>query len=277
MGKKITLEEMKKIEVDIMKQIDKICRENNLKYSLMDGSLIGAVRHNGFIPWDDDIDVMMPRPDFEKLKQILLKDETSNIKYMDCSTQKDCYYVFGKVIDKRTILKEKDVYAVKGFGVYVDIFPIDGLPDLENKRKKLMKKVGKLRTLRKYAIHTHLSKENFITNILFKIISIPIKIYGFRRINKKAYKLIQTYDYDKSNYATLIYNDISINKHKYYKKSFFNKTHYVKFEDTEFAILDNYDRYLKDLFGNYMKLPPEDKRISNHSFDILEWGVEENE
>ena len=271
MGKAITLEEMKKIEVDIMKKIDKICRENNLKYSLLDGSLIGAVRHNGFIPWDDDIDVMMPRPDFNKLKEILLNNNIENIKYMDCSTQSDCYYVFGKVIDTRTILKEKDVYEVSNFGVYVDIFPIDGLPSDEVKRSKLMKKVGKLRNLRRYAIHTKLSKENFITNLMFKIISLPIKIYGFKRINKKAYNLIQTYDYNNSEYVTLIYNDISIFKNKYYKKDFFDKTHYVKFEDTEFMIIDNYDIYLRDLFNDYMKLPPVEKRVSNHSFDKLEW------
>ena len=271
MGKSIKLEEMKQIEIDIMKKIDKICRENNLKYSLLDGSLIGAVRHNGFIPWDDDIDVMMPRPDFEKLKQILLNNNIENIKYMDCSTQSDCYYVFGKVIDTRTILKEKDVYEVKDFGVYIDIFPIDGLPSDDKKREKLMKKVGKLRNLRRYAIHTNLSKMNKITNILFKIISIPVKIYGYKRINKKAYNLIKSYDYNDSEYVTLIYNDISIFKGKYYTKDFFEKTHYIKFEDTEFSIIDSYDIYLKDLFGNYMQLPPEDKRMSNHSFDKLEW------
>lgn len=271
MGKKITLEEMKTIQVSMMKQIDKICKDNNLTYSLLGGSLLGAVRHQGFIPWDDDIDIMLPRPDYDKLKSILLNDKDSNLKFMDCTTQDDCYYVYGKIIDKRTVLQEKDVYPIKNYGVFIDVFPIDGLPNNDKEKYKLMDKIGRLRTYRKFAIHTNLSKKNKIVNILYKVLSIPIKIYGYKRINKKAYNLLKSNSYEDSKYVIIIYDNIAIQKHKFYEKNFFEKVHYTKFEDTNLLIIDEYDKYLTDLFGDYMQLPPIDKRISNHSFDKLEW------
>ncbi len=271
MGKQITIDEMKKIELEMMKIVDKVCRENDINYSLIDGSLLGAVRHQGFIPWDDDMDIMMPRPDYEKFKKVMLNNNYDGIKYMDFETQDDCHYGFAKVYNPNTILEERDIYKVKNFGVYIDIFPLDGLPDDPKQILKHMKKVAKLRNIRRYAIHTKLSKMNKVISFLYKICSIPIKIYGYKRINKKANKLMKKYDYNTSNYVTILYSDVSAFRHKYFEKSFFDKTHYSKFEDTEFKILDNYDKYLKDMYGNYMEFPPEDKRESGHFFDKLEW------
>ena len=262
---------MKKVELELIKKIDNICRDNDIKYSLMDGSLLGAVRHKGFIPWDDDIDIMLPRPDFLKLRQILLNNGCENVIYMDFSTQKDCHYYYGKICDSRTILEERDIYKVSNYGVFIDVFIIDGLPSDLKEMKHHMKKIGRLRNLKRYAIHTKLSKMNKLISFLYKVLSIPIKMYGYRRINRKTDKLMTKYDYNESKYVTLLYNDISINKGKYYDKEFFNKTHYTKFEDTELPIIDNYDKYLKDLFGNYMEYPPIEKRCTNHYFDKLEW------
>ena len=262
---------MKKIEVELLKKIDKVCRENNINYSLIDGSLLGAVRHQGFIPWDDDMDIMMPRPDYDKFRNIMINNNFDGIKYMDYLTQNDCYYVFGKIYDPNTILQERDTYEVKNFGVYVDIFPVDGLPDNEKDIIKHMKKIERLRNIRRYAIHTKLSKMNKFINILYKVLSIPIKLYGHKRINKKTDKLMRKYNYNTSKYVTSLYSDVSCFKHKYFDKDFFSKTHYSKFEDTEFLIRDNYDKYLKDMYGNYMEFPPEDKRVSGHYFEKLEW------
>ena len=116
----MTIDQMKKVELELIKKIDKICRDNDIKYSLMDGSLLGAVRHKGFIPWDDDIDIMLPRPDFLKLRQILLNNGCENVIYMDFSTQKDCHYYYGKICDSRTILEERDIYKVSNYGVFIE-------------------------------------------------------------------------------------------------------------------------------------------------------------
>ena len=267
----MTIDEMKKVQLELMKRLDKICKDNNLRYSLTDGSLLGAVRHQGFIPWDDDIDIIMPRKDYDKLKDLILNNDYKDVKFMNFSTQKDCHYCIGKVYDPNTILEERDIYRVTNFGVNIDVFPLDGLPSDPKLILKHMKKVERLRNLRRYAIHTKLSKMNKVISFLYKICSIPIKIYGYRRINKKTDKLMRKYDYDSSEYVTSLYSDVSCFKHKYFKKDFFDKMHYSKFEDTEFSILDNYDKYLTDMYGNYMQFPPEDKRISGHYYDKLEW------
>ena len=267
----MTIDEMKKVELEMIKKIDKICRDNDIKYSLIDGSLLGAVRHNGFIPWDDDIDIALSRPNFYKLREVLINNNYDDIIYMDFKTQKDCHYDIGKICDSRTVLEERDIYKVNNYGVFIDVFVIDGLPSNHKMILKHMKKIARFRNLRRYAIHTKLSKMNKFINVLFKILSIPIKIYGYKRINKKIDKLMTKYDYNESEYVSILYSDVSCVKHKYFPKDFFEKIHYTKFEDAELPIIDNYDKYLKDMYGNYMEFPPIEKRCTNHYFVKLDW------
>ena len=122
--------ELKEIQLGILREIDKLCKAYHLKYFMSDGTLLGAVRHKGYIPWDDDLDIWMPRKDYEKLEQIM-NQEDSCYKVVNHKNTKGYIYAFGKAVDTRTILKE-NIEVNCPMGIYVDIFPYDG----QKKKKK---------------------------------------------------------------------------------------------------------------------------------------------
>lgn len=124
----MTLEEMKAVELEIMDEIDAICRQHGLTYFLGYGSVLGAVRHGGFIPWDDDMDVIMPRDDYEQLIAHFDKWRTSKNYALTFCRNDTSVYQFVKIIDTRTSVKERYVSASYKTGVWVDIFPLDGIP-----------------------------------------------------------------------------------------------------------------------------------------------------
>ena len=135
----ISLEEMKQIEVDILLNIDSFCKENGIKYGIGYGTLIGAVRHHGFIPWDDDIDIWMPRPDYDKFINYY-QDPTYQLQ---CMEKGGYYRTYAKVFDTRTIITNTNN---KDMGIFVDIIPIDGLPSNEDTARKYLSKMVKIRT-----------------------------------------------------------------------------------------------------------------------------------
>ena len=126
---KLSLEELKKVELDILIWFADICEQEKLNYTLSYGTLLGAVRHKGFIPWDDDIDVAMPRPDYEKFIEYCNTHET-HYKLIDIHNDKGYNYLFAKVYDPNTTIVEKYANRFKAnYGVYIDIFPVDGFGD----------------------------------------------------------------------------------------------------------------------------------------------------
>lgn len=123
--KEINTVELKRIELDILKYIKTQCEKYNLRYYLAYGTLLGAVRHKGFIPWDDDIDIHMPREDYDKLIELEYNNPDSKYKLLSPKYNKDYYYSFAKMVDNETILEETGLKQIKELGVYVDIFPLD--------------------------------------------------------------------------------------------------------------------------------------------------------
>lgn len=124
MKKEITMEELRAIQLDILDKIHAFCTEHGIRYSLGGGTLLGAVRHKGYIPWDDDIDIMLPRPDYERfLKEFDGKYAELNLQHY--GNDNTCCIPFAKVYDNRTVLIEK----LQKSGIYIDVFPIDGLPE----------------------------------------------------------------------------------------------------------------------------------------------------
>ena len=270
-NRNITLEEIKNIGIGILEQIDNICKENNLKYSLLGGSLLGAIRHQGFIPWDDDIDIMMPRPDYEKLKEIMIEHPIEKIKYMSCDTQPDYYYPYAKVVSTITTAKEYNLFQIQDYGVFIDIFPIDGTYDSEIKRWFQKKKINILRFLMRSSYCEKQLSNSIIKKIIKKIIAFFTKLIGFKRWTKIMQKTMQKCDYAKSKYASLVEEDIYIKDGKFYTKDMFENVSLKPFENKKFYVIDNYDKFLTDEFGDYMTLPPIEKQKSNHHFDRLMW------
>ena len=223
--KKIDNVEAKEIMLDILLQFSNFCEKHNLKYALGYGTLLGAIRHSGYIPWDNDIDVTMPRPDYEKFRELMtttsVSENISCLDYKFCNT-----FPFLKLVDNRTILKEKFLRKDDGLGLYIDIFPLDGMPDLENERNMLLSKsryYAKLFSFANYRFNKGSTlKIKIIKNVLYPFSYImPEKL-----ICKKMDMLCKNYNYNNSNYVANIVWDAGFPA---YDKAIFDNLIKVKF------------------------------------------------
>lgn len=251
----INIEECRKISLDILKSVADFCENNNITYFLACGTLLGAVRHKGYIPWDDDIDIMMPRPDYKKFLNEY-KDDHYKILYPSAGR---LYYA--KVYDDRTVKYEQDVdyRKYKPTGVDIDIFPLDGFINNENKLKRIYKKECFLEMLLRLSNQPIFNRKNPIKAIN-RIIP---RIIGSKNIVKMIEKNAQTYDYDKNDYVVRMRwspnGFTGILPKEIYEKE------YMKFEGKDYCVPKGYDKWLTNFYGDYMILPPEDKRITHRS------------
>ncbi len=264
MDKTITLKDMKKIELEILKYIKDVCSENNLNYYLCGGTLLGAIRHNGFIPWDDDIDIFLPREDYMKLLSILRENPHYKYKMMSFYDNEDYYYTYAKIVNRETCMIEKGLPAINGLGVYVDVFPLDGLPNGQAKRKHHCKKILFYRRM----LYRSYSKSPKCSGVLKSLLNCPFWLIS-RLVGYK--KLIKLVDSTAMKYKTNDSEFIACSVAGYGFKEIIpakviNKTITVNFENEKFQAPAGYNVYLKSLYGDYMELPPKEKRISRHSY-----------
>lgn len=253
MRREININELKEIQVNILNHIDEYCKANNIRYSIGYGTLLGAVRHKGYIPWDDDLDIVMPYPDYQRfLKEFHSADY---LKVQDMRSDETYRFPFAKVIDTRTVLIEHTITS----GVYVDIFPVVGFPkaeEFESFVEEYHKYYMQMRsvTKRKNASFSH--KVFFPINKLFK----PSR----DKVMQKIEAIYSRYDFDKVSHAGVIPNHYK--KRRYIPAEVFRKYSTQEFESRQYPALENYDAYLTGTYGDYMTLPPEDKRHSEHVF-----------
>lgn len=254
------MNEIQEVIFNIAKEIKRICDKHSLRYFLDYGSLLGAVRHNGFIPWDDDIDFCMPRPDYEKFIEVCNTD--LNDRFALRSMRENGYiYYYIKIDDKTTTLIE-DFNKKSGCvgGVYVDVFPLDGLPSDKTKRKHFIRKCRYLYLRANLALVDFSSKKYpFYKRMIINL---------FKHSNGKKYLrkldcLLKKYGYDN---ATTVSSDILQNAPV--PKRLFEESSNYTFENCEFTSVKDSDEYLRLLYGDYMQLPPIDKRVSNHFHSV---------
>lgn len=260
--KEIGLDELKKIELDMLVFIDQFCRDNSLRYYLCGGTLLGAVRHKGFIPWDDDIDIFMPRPDYEKAI-VLLKD--SKKYHLMSSSDTGYYYNWGKLVDRRTILNEQGIESIDDMGVYIDIFPLDGMPCSKEECEDHFKLLDRQRKIvASFSIGRPHFRKNLYCYFSNWIQYIVNKDRDVCSEQKKYLDLAMRYAYDESEnvYATGgAYKEKDI-----FPQNWVSDGISLEFEGRNFKVPLEYDKYLKQLYGDYMILPPKEKQISHHKF-----------
>lgn len=270
------IKEIQKIILDIFTEVDKVCTKNNLRYYAIGGTCLGAVRHQGFIPWDDDMDIAMPREDYERFKKIAQKQLPSHLRIYDASNGEHFYCKFMKVHNIHTTFIEKGMLEYldryNGSGVYVDIMPLDGIPNQVWKRKFYFFRLSQLATLdwhRKYEYNPKKDEERNKQKIFVsRIIYFFIKHYPIHYFYMKYVKLQKKYDYNTSK--SLCYT-WSIRAAKLiFPKEDFDDYILLPFENVQMRCPVGYDNFLKTLFGDYMKLPPKDKQIPCHETDILD-------
>lgn len=259
MEQKLTLSEIKKIEIGILNYVADICKKNSLKYYLGYGTLLGAIRHKGFIPWDDDIDICMPRKDYDEFIKIIRAADNNRYKGLIPLEEPHYFYEFVKVIDKTTIV-EDSLHSSFENGVWIDIFPLDGI----NVNDKLYQsEFSILHNFRVAAVNVSFPKK--IKGIMVPIAFVLWKLcrlIGYKFFLKKLLNLSKKYDYSKCDYIGCFaaYRP----PYKYLHKEWFAKTTLVDFEGNKYPAPAMYDEYLKSQYGDYMKLPPEEQRVSHN-------------
>lgn len=252
--RELTVEECKKISLDILIDVAKFCDENNITYFLSVGTLLGAIRHKGYIPWDDDIDIMMPRPDYNRFLNTYKHEY-----YKVCKPEVGMFY-YGKVYDSRTVKYESnlDYKKYKPLGVDIDVFPLDGMVNDEEIVNKIYKKECILETLWRLSNQPIFYRKNPIKAIN-RIIP---RIIGTKNLIKMIEKNAQTYSYENSDYVVRMRRSPN-GFTGALPKSVYEKD-YAEFEGHKFCIPKGYDEWLTKFFGNYMELPKEEDRKYLH-------------
>lgn len=251
------LDQLHSTLLSILSEVDKICRENELRYTLMGGSLIGAVRHGGFIPWDDDIDIGLLNSDFLRLIEILKEINHPWLKF-DYFYSTDYEEQFMKIYDSRTTLKEYSSNRIKG--VFIDVFQIIPIGNTKFFSKIRFYKDAILKMSRYN--QTNDSHPSTFKKIIYKFIG---KVY-------KPSKLTQKIQKNRAKLSTKNYkyfSDPDGNVKGIVSREYFNDFIDINFERHVFMCIKDYDAYLTDVFGDYMKLPPIEQQKPGH-FEILD-------
>ena len=261
----IDFDSLKKKELEILKEFISCCEQMNLTYYISYGTLIGAIRHGGFIPWDDDIDVCMPRPDYDKFISEGSKFLPENYFIQTMDTDPKYALNFAKLRDSDTTLFEKHVVDVDiNHGVFIDIFPFDGYVKGQNKVLDLRVKENPV---------FEESDTNIISNALNglgKKLTYKLGETIPNKLKTDLSKLSVPKDnpsFEESDYVACLVDSFYIIP---FKKEFLGKGIKVDFEGIKVNAPENYDEYLKALYGDYMKLPPEDQRENHHNFHIAD-------
>ncbi len=257
--REILLEEAKKIELDILIDIANFCDTHGLRYYLAYGTLIGAIRHKGFIPWDDDIDITMPRADYNEFLRTY-NAEGKIYRVIDPRTNIACH-TFAKVIDTRTVKIEPMVNYKETLGIDVDIFPLDGMPESDKEYNRWYNQLYRLYKKHTYSVMTPNSKswwQNFKLRI--RRFGVPQR----EKLLKKTEALHKPYPYENSTYVGAIECQWSWRKDRT-KKDAYESTVDVEFEGLRFKAPIGYDTVLRNIYGDYMQLPPEEKRVTHHT------------
>lgn len=262
-GREIGLDEVKTLQMDVLEAIDEYCCGHNIRYSLSNGTLLGAIRHKGYIPWDDDIDIYVPRNDYQRL--ISDFPEVYKDRYKIASLERDPLweYPFAKAYDAKTIMLE-NIVIKEDIGVNIDIFPIDDVPDEDaewmsydhNRRKR--QKLFELKFI-KFNKNRSLLKNCVL--LLSRIVLSPCSTRRYAKYLDKFSQMNNGKGYNRCFECCQ-----GIFQKRPFAKVLFDNIKYIPFEDRHFRAFSDADSYLKNGFGDYMKLPPVEKRVSHHVF-----------
>ena len=264
------IETIQAVELDALKEFDKFCKKNDLHYFLRGGSVLGAVKYRGFIPWDDDMDIAVPRDDYERLieltKDVIIGNKYRINSYRYCN-ELHCYFPRMVLLEEERVRLELPKNTKLGLHL-MDIFPLDGAPDNYVWRQFYFLKVYIMRALASLGtiydgpmVNMHSRKQQFVIDLL-RFLKID-KLVDQREVYARLEKLYTKYNWKKQKYAGTI--TASLFKAEVMPSQIWGKGEYIPFEDTYMCVPEMYDIYLKNLYGkNYLiEEPKEDERKSH--------------
>lgn len=264
--KKLNTKEIHAILLGILKDIDAFCTANDITYSVCGGTLLGAIRHKGFIPWDEDVDIVMDRSNFEKFKATYGNDRYSIVPHEKTSDSPD--YNGGihiKVQDKKTVINEGPNTGIYHYGLFVDVFPMDGLPEDEAERAKFLKYANHIRrriSLKQRPLFNYDGKsfDPFFAKV-------EAKLHSLSYWQEKFKEIASTYPYEGSKYVGCVCGIYGAREG--FPAEVFHEHIRIPFEDTTVSAIAKWDEYLTQFYGDYMTPPPPGKRIDHHRIEAF--------
>lgn len=250
-----SVEELRAVQMQILDRVAAFCDSQGLVYFLSSGTLLGAVRHGGYIPWDDDIDLYMPRESYDRFVATF-SDEQGHYAMMAPDTSKDYYYTFAKVVDTRTILIEDEVDGFE-IGIYIDVFPIDGVPENEEertrlfKRKKLLYKIRRCKLAKKNPLHSA------VAYWCYRLLPVSVK-----QIDRLIDRLVRANP--GSSWVCNLTEAGPLSMKSCLPARLIEQQVNITFEGKTYKTMVGYKEYLRLTYGDYMTLPPEDQRVHHH-------------
>ena len=265
----MTLQETQQAALEILHTVAEICEEQGLRYYLVYGTLIGAVRHHGFIPWDDDVDIMMPRPDHDRL-MAYLEEHIAEYPHLEVFNRKTCPeypYMITRISDDRyEIVMENE--KPFGMGIFIDIYPYDGLGNNQKEAVRFGMKGDRLSSLCYQATRDHFAIETTVSPFR-KCIKFPVYLFcrlcGKERFQDALEKLAGVKPYDTSRFVGCVIW-LSWGVRDMYPRKWFDAYTYLPFEDYKFRVPAAYDKILRHTYGDYMTPPPEKDRVGHHYY-----------
>ena len=270
----MNIKEVQDISLELLKEVHDFCIENDIKYTLFGGTLIGAIRHHGFIPWDDDLDIAMPRPEFDKFIHNFRSKKGNKLFSREIQGD-DVELAFARLCEmNKTFVEDHHPWTKEEKGIWIDIFPLDGIEkdlELANRRIDKIFKVWNIGCAIRSSKNTFNPKINLflklkqmVKGFLFQFLSIIYKPYD------KHIKLCKEVRFDiASYYANLSWPGWKMRE--YCPKHVLDDYILVSFEDSKFYVMKGYDESLRLKYGDYMQLPPIQKRRPKHSFNVFYW------
>lgn len=268
------LKDLHNVMLIITDEIDRICRKHNIKYSMYGGTLIGAVRHGGFIPWDDDFDIAMLRSEYERFIQICYKELDDRFNVISIDNTEDYGYNFIKITLRGTkVLQSKYSKLKDKFSeIWVDVFPMDNVP--RNRFRKMIHQI-------KNYVYIKLLEERFDgisedeqrkTKILaYRMMGLVNSIVPSSLLKNRLKRNSIRYANDCVDYVTSLSSCYGYDKETL-PRAVFDEYIEMVFEGRKYFAVSNYDLWLSNVFGDYMQLPPKEKRIT-HGFTEIDFGI----
>ena len=265
--KEIDTEEIKGISLEILDKVHEYCVSNNITYFLAYGTLIGAIRHKGYIPWDDDIDIIMPRPDYDRFISYF-NGSYEHLYVLAPEINSQFYMPYANVCDDRTVLDEGiDNHHGIEMGVKIDVFPIDGTPEDDYTFFNTIKKINRLRWVlwkKKQSVKETFRYRGLVSALKQLFCTVAFSIFSYSKIQNRIRELATSTSFESSKSVDAmvfnLYGDTRV------PKQVMENSILVDFEGRKYCAMKDYDFYLRNIYGDYMQLPPEEKRIAKHDF-----------
>lgn len=260
---KLSIQEIHSELLNMLQDIIKICEKNKITYYLSGGTLLGAVRHKGFIPWDDDIDIMIPRKDYKKFESMYR--ETGSYLFWSKKDRKKWNAPYNRVVNSNTFVNNKN--SEMTHGLFIDIFPIDYAPKNKWLRKTVVSTAKLLDTLRNGARRKDYTEDEgflllkkYFINPLGKIIG----SYNCSYLIDKFAETVGRLSNKSPKYCGVIVVSYHYKMREFVPVSIYNGDEKLLFEKIEVKVPEGYDIYLSSLYGDYMELPSKENQIAGH-------------